>query len=280
MAMKKLLLIISTVIAIALVSLFFLFSRQESLESKVKDVIKSSEAESVAVYSYDLTRKQSFGINEDTDFVAASLYKVPLMMALLKRIEEQPILAKQEFQRTDEIDQNSTQYYTPAKVMPLHEPQNVDQLLNYIIGYSDNFASLLLSAYIGTNDLRKVFTSVGLEFNVEDKIISPKNYSKFFIALYNNAYVNQELSEGAIQVLTNTDFKQGLVAGIPENIVVAHKFGALGKQRENPSLHDCGIVYTKNPYIICVMTRGKEYQELEKLIQNISTLIYENNIRY
>ena len=52
-----------------------------------------------------------------------------------------------------------------------------------------------------------------------------KNYSKVFFALLNATYLNKENSEKALELLSNTDFTQGIVAGVPNNIKVAHKFG-------------------------------------------------------
>lgn len=53
-------------------------------------------------------------------------------------------------------------------------------------------------------------------------------------------------------------------------IEVAHKF----REREAGSdqqLHDCVIVYYQpDPYILCVMTRRKDINDLAPVIQNIS----------
>jgi hypothetical protein len=41
-------------------------------------------------------------------------------------------------------------------------------------------------------------------------------------------------------------------------------------------LHDCGIVYfPDNPYIICVMTRGDDVNELAPVVAHISKMVYD-----
>lgn len=41
-------------------------------------------------------------------------------------------------------------------------------------------------------------------------------------------------------------------------------------------LHDCGIIYHPyRPYLLCVMTSGKDFQGLKDTIQAISTLTYQ-----
>jgi len=96
--------------------------------------------------------------------------------------------------------------------------------------------------------------------------------------LYNASYLNKELSEKALQYLSEVDFKQGLVSGVPQGIVVAHKFGekVFGSSAEIKQLHDCGIVYyPRHPYLLCVMTRGASFEYLDDTIRQISSLVYQ-----
>lgn len=74
--------------------------------------------------------------------------------------------------------------------------------------------------------------------------------------------------------MSQTEFKEGLNRGLPAEITVAHKFGErdLGQQKE---LHDCGIVYYPNqPYLLCVMTKGADFDDLSETIGEISKLVY------
>jgi len=92
--------------------------------------------------------------------------------------------------------------------------------------------------------------------------------------LYNSSYLNFEMSNKALMLLTQTDFPNGLVAGVPDSVVVAHKFGEQ-KNGDEQQLHDCGIVYyQENPYILCVMTKGYEIPELASIIKEISQQVY------
>ena len=108
-----------------------------------------------------------------------------------------------------------------------------------------------------------------------ENFMSVYEYSRFFRILYNSSYLNNENSNKALEILSRVDFKSGLVAGTPANITVAHKFG----ERENgdeKQLHDCGIVYhPENPYLICIMTRGKDFDKLSEVIAELSKITYE-----
>jgi len=84
-----------------------------------------------------------------------------------------------------------------------------------------------------------------------------------------------------LSLLTHTNFTSGLTAGIPKNIVVAHKFGEATDDDVSGSiisreLHDCGIIYYPGkPYLLCVMTKGTDFSKLEGVISGISEIAYD-----
>ena len=89
------------------------------------------------------------------------------------------------------------------------------------------------------------------------------------------------MSEKALTLLSQTVYNNGLTTLLPQTIKIAHKFGEYGVYEEEKligaQLHDCGIVYaTQNPYFICVMTQGYKIKDLEKVIQGISSLVYNH----
>jgi hypothetical protein len=45
-------------------------------------------------------------------------------------------------------------------------------------------------------------------------------------------------------------------------------------------MHDCGIVYAKNqPYVLCVMSRGKSFADLSDAIALISKTVYDEMVK-
>ena len=83
-----------------------------------------------------------------------------------------------------------------------------------------------------------------------------------------------------MEILSKTTFKEGIVAGVPEGTVVAHKFGqflSTTNTADGVELHDCGIIYYPDyPYLLCVMTKGNSLDELKNVIKGISKITYEN----
>jgi hypothetical protein len=105
--------------------------------------------------------------------------------------------------------------------------------------------------------------------------------------LYGASYLNDDNSERILRYLSKSTFIDGLVAGLTKTVPVAHKFGVYefddtvhGILTHVQQLHDCGVIYhAKNPYILCIMTKGKDLPSLYKVIANTSKLIYEDQER-
>jgi hypothetical protein len=76
--------------------------------------------------------------------------------------------------------------------------------------------------------------------------------------------------------LAKSTFTEGIVAGLPQGMTVAHKFGEAELPDGTLQLHDCGIVYKPNqPYLICVMTKGSNFDTLAGVISHISKTVYQ-----
>lgn len=109
--------------------------------------------------------------------------------------------------------------------------------------------------------------------------MSPKSYAFFYRVLYGSTYLTRAMSEKALELLTTPDFTDGLVAGVPAHTTVAQKFGEHSFEgvpdTESKQLHDCGIVYhPEHPYLLCVMTKGSDFQRLSKVIKEVSETVY------
>lgn len=114
------------------------------------------------------------------------------------------------------------------------------------------------------------------------QFISIKNYTPFFTRLYSLSYLDKGMSEKALELLVAEDFAQGISSAVSLAIKVAQKFGhnrvfePETKEIVSNDLHDCGIVYyPQHPYLLCIMTKGKDFNNQAKAIQNISALVYQ-----
>ncbi len=261
---------------------------KSEIESIRQSAIDNGNITEMSVYYRDLGNGSWVGVNLDEKFAPASLLKVPVMIAYLKKAEKDPTI----FQKTITIQDNPnisklTQEIHPIRYAKVGETYTVEELINLMISSSDNVAKYGLTQQLEQNSVGEVFVDLGLvlpKTNIEDNFMSVRDYSTFFRVLYNATYLNREMSEKALSYLTKNDYDNGLRSGLPANMVIASKFGERSIEDEKTGkvihqLHDCGIVYFQNnPYIACVMTRGESFEKMGSIIGDVSRAIYNHTV--
>jgi beta-lactamase class A len=254
---------------------------QEDISQFIKGSRATGKIAEASIYFRDLQDGPVFGVNELTEFVPASLLKLPVALAYLSEAERNPSLLSVELKyEGDQAAPDLSQAYMPAKTLEVGSYYTIEKLLEYMLQYSDNRAYDILEQYQVSErpgNLENIFFELGLTVsdNPYAEILGARRYASLFRILYNVSYLNTELSNKVLAWLSKSDFNQGLVAGIPPNIKVAHKFGERTMSDGTYHLHDCGIVYyPNNPYLICVMTQGANFEELAKVIETISRTVY------
>ncbi len=264
-----------------------------SLHQNIKFFLEQSksngEITEAGVFFRDLNSTRWFGINENVNFYPASLSKLPFSMMMYKAAEIDKEILNEPIQIDDiDLNLNEGQHYQPSQLLT-PGTYSVRELLRRLLVFSDNAPTnklMELSAPLSQpilNDLGVLFppdTQSGeAKWN-----ITPKIYANFFRILYNSSYLRPEYSNDILEQLSQAKFKNGLSAGLPEEIATAHKFGEASMIDAKTGGHisvlsDCGIIYKRNsPYILCIMTQGGDYQKLEQVIQNISKAIYQYSL--
>lgn len=251
------------------------------IKSQVQVLINKELSEKnldfISVYFRDLNNGPWFGINEKEEFIPGSLLKVPLMISIFKTAESNPGVLQEKILYESGKDE-TPQYFKPEQEIEPGKIYSVEDLIEAMIKYSDNNAALLLSQIITRKQLEESYVDLGIETPLDSQYSTlVRTYASFFRILFNGTYLNKELSEKALQILTQSTFKDGLRAGVPLDIAIAHKFGEreFGENNEK-QLHDCGIIYyPEKPYVLCLMTRGSDFEKLADVIKNISLLVYQ-----
>lgn len=246
------------------------------LEEEVNSLKIKNNLKSISVYVRDLNNGPWIGINEKEEFVGASLLKVPMLISILKILETNPNLIDEKILYQKSIV-NDDQYFQPSKKIEEGQTYNVGDLINHMIYYSDNNAASILAGLVDADTLNGTMKSVGFGSPQPGNnfLVNTKTYAGFFRVLFNASYLSKDYSEAALKVLTGTEFSLGINAQLPKNIIVAHKFG----EKEVDGLkqvHDCGIVYYPgHPYLICVMTKGYDYEKMVSSVSDVSKFIYD-----
>lgn len=248
------------------------------LTDYIAEETHEKKAVDISVYLRDLNNGPWLGIKEKEDFSPASLLKVPIMMCYFKIAETNPEVLNRKIQY-ERVLSNMPQDIIPKKTIQIGNVYTIEELIYRMIVYSDNEAATLLLFDIDQDDLDKVYRDLHITIpglRVKEDFLSVKDYASFFRILYNASYLNRQMSEKALEILTQTDFSDGILAGLPSGIKVAHKFGERRDPYDLVQLHECAIVYyNRSPYLLAVMARGYDVDRLKDIIRGISKIVYE-----
>lgn len=250
-----------------------------SVKYKINALIDREKASGNLTAASIYLRSQTdwLSINNNEQYEPGSLFKVPILMAILKMNEQRPGMLDRVITYNQKLI-IGRQVNFAAKNIEFGKSYTVRQLLEYMIKYSSNEATCLLEMNMDRKVLLRMFTDIGLaapNMDAEHLYFTAHDYSLFMRAIYNAGYLNRENSEYAAELLSQCEFKDGLLKGLPTGTKAAHKFGETGNDSEK-QLHESAIVYLQGaPYLLTVMTRGKDFPSLQRFMAETSQAVYD-----
>jgi beta-lactamase class A len=249
------------------------------LENSIDSLKNIGQLNDASIYLRDFEKGGWMSINSSHLFHPGSLLKLGAMISILQRAQTEPGLLQQTVTYQPTGEAIPTQSFN-SKCIQLGKSYTVEQLLEYMIAYSDNNATSLLHGFIDHDKYLENFRTLNIpEPNGTNKLYQLKasEISNIFKVLYNGTMLSPEMSEKAIEILMKSDFKMGMSAGLPSSVPIAHKFGEFGGRNNQHELHEMGLVYLKNkPYILTIMTSGNQVKDLTHAIALITKQAFQN----
>ena len=245
------------------------------LRQALRSYVQNS-GEEIQIYFEYLPSGSSIGVNDQEPFLAASLFKIPVAMAVMRsisegKIDENKILTIEE-KHIDKRFGNLWKKGAGAKL-------SVTEALEASLIESDNTATNLLKDAVPLESIADVLNTLDfprLSKTDEESEVTVKNYSTILKSLYLSSYLRFEDSNQILDILTKTDFKDRLESGLPQGIAFAHKIGEYeGKTPDSTVYSDCGIVYLpKKPYLLCVAVEGETKEFMHNVMKSVSQTIF------
>jgi len=252
------------------------------LQKALSEKIVNFEGEAGVVIK-DLDRDWQFSWNEGRLIPSASLVKIPIMAACFYAAEEKEIGLQ------DRIKLKSSHKVSGSGVLkskPSGSVYTIEELIEFMVNFSDNTATNILIDLLGFGYLKTLFVETGLEnTNLARKMMYFKQRKKgienyttardmayILERMYRGQICSSAVSEKCLELLKNQKYNDRIPRKLPEGTLVAHKTGL-----ERGVCHDVGIVFTgEGDYLICVLTRHKNNSTKSKVfIAGLSLLVYE-----
>ena len=247
---------------------------QEKEDEKIKVLIQGVEEENnlnesnFSFFYYNVNQKTYYFYNQDTYFTAASTIKMPIAMAYYDEVNAGNMKLDDTLTYKEgcyAVGGGITDYtYNVGEQVPLQF------LIKEAIINSDNTATNILLENWGYKECKyqiAKYSEVELPENFYSENITSAKYGYDVVSYL---YEHQQEYAELIGYLKQSSGGQYLKKYI-EQYEVAHKYGSY-----NGYVHDYGIVYSENPYLIGIFT--KNVASADELIAQISLQVLEKNM--
>jgi len=257
----------------------YLLPLKQNLQDIISGFKDNGTISSASVYIRSFKDAQWLSINNDEKFSPGSLMKVPELIAYYKMEEKNPGFLNKPVKYDHQLVPAAHRYVNfESKHIVVGQTYTIKDLLYYMIVYSDNDATMLLNSMIDKDIFTQVFTDAGLpvpDYTSNDYPITAREFSVFMKELYNSSYLSSKASEDCLTLMNQCKFKEGLIAGLPKDVLVVNKFGESGPSNF-PDLGESAVVYINDKaYLITVFVRGKDIKKMPVVLSHISTAAYK-----
>ena len=247
-----------------------------TLQEKIEAVISEYPDATVAVAIRDASTQTTLDILPDRPFHAASTMKVPVQIEAWRRVRDTSLSLDSTLEVKNSF--RSIVDGTPYRIEEdsddaiyerLGERMTISDLIYQMITVSSNLATNLLIDFLEAETVQEMVNSLGAPGmqvlrGVEDlkafelglsNSTTASALATLLEAIRQGKAVSPAADSSMVEVLVDQAFNEMIPAGLPSDVLVAHKTGQITRIH-----HDAAIVYPPNspPYVLVILIEGLE----------------------
>lgn len=273
-----------------LCSHFCLAQTQIDLRKQLQQIVSPFNA-IVGVAINHIETGDTLTLNNTIKFPMQSVYKFPLAIAVLHKVDEGKLTLNQKVH----ITEKELMPYTWSPLKKKFPTGDVDisvaDLLDYTVAKSDNnTCDILFSLMGGTQVIENYMHGLGYpniaikateaQMHQADSIpytnwCLPTQMSEILTDFYKGKQLSASSNKFLMQLMIETENSPQRLKGLlPEKTIVAHKTGT-----GNQVVNDAGIITLPNgkhiAITVFIQQSKTEFEECEKLIAQIAKVVYD-----
>jgi beta-lactamase class A len=220
------------------------------------------------LYVIDLKTSNFYGYNEDNSFQAASLIKLPVMVAMYQEAENGNLDLESiyELKEADKVEGAGILYDKPEGTKITYR-----RLIELMAQNSDNTAFKISVGLLGEEKVEEKIMEFGMDkTSYAENKTSPKDMGRLLYKIESGQLISEKNKNELFDFLTNTSFENLIPQGVPAGVRVAHKYGS-----EVGVKNDAGIVFSEDPFILVIVSEGIVEDEVGDLFIELTRVVYE-----
>lgn len=238
----------------------------------------------VAMYYQPLDGGCSLMMNESMPMMAASIIKIPIMVEAFRQFENGKLSPEEPHKLEDAEKMPSC-----GALNRMHAGLEVTMrdLVELMIILSDNTATNILIDRLGIGHVNETMQSLGLKqtvlrrklFDREGKAkglentVGARDIGILLEKMYRGTLISENASAQMLDILKSQKLNGKMPFYLHEHgIPIAHKTG-----EDDGITHDVGIIYTRKPFILCMLSNETDVTTYERLIQNTARELADMN---
>ena len=246
------------------------FEEDRELQEKLLEIL-GEDAGRYAFVIKDVATGRGAVHNPEQVHYAASLFKLFVMFELFHQ-QDLGLL-----DLSDEV--LMTPYYDAFGLMALRATQvcqllPVEDVIAAMMAISDNAAAVLLQDLAGAGNINRSIAALGLKDSglFPDALpVTATDLALLLEAIARGRAISPSASEEMVHLMLREGIDNGLGAGVPRGVAVAHKTG-----NWDNATHEAGIVFApKGPYVFVVLSEAAHETSIIKALSQAAYAHFE-----
>ena len=234
--------------------------------SEVENLTKNLRG-NYGIYVFRLEDKKEYGFNQKKIFPAASLMKLPVLLALYQKAEAGEVDLATKYILKEKDKKTGAGLLQNKEAGSAYTYRELAELMGQ---HSDNTAFAVIRGVLTDEEIEKTIVDLGMkDTSLRDFETTPEDMGIFFQKLYQGNILKDKNRDEILSFLTETAFEDWIPQGVPEEVSVSHKIG-----QDLGTFSDAAVVFSSRPFIIVIMSKNAREKEADEVIPEITSLIW------
>ena len=223
---------------------------------------------SYGFYVYRLEDSLNYGWHEEEVYPAASLIKLPVILALFQKAEAGEIDLESKYSLKEQDKRGGAGIIQAAPAGTVYTYRKLAELMGQ---QSDNTALNVIRQILGDQKIQATINDLEMrKTSLKKNETTPEDIGLFFERLYQGEILTEKHQEEILGFLTDTAFEERIPVGVPEGVRVAHKIGTDAR-----TFSDAGIIFAQKPFILVIMSKDAQEAEALEVLPKITKVVWE-----